>query len=257
MAVYAITLAFCNPRILTRSIEAFHRTRCPDMALEHFIIDQHYPLHRNDTLQALDSLEKRFHVKRLDPGRNLGLHHGINWALENLGLHDDDIVIGYDGDSVPLAHGWDRALVRAIESDSGNGQRVVWSSLANPRTVFDIQAMGFDQHPGDPQLWLTRFPITNSICAWRYGWLRSVGFLTEPRNFYGHLEAAMFEKLRPWERWAVLPEFPETDILRRSHDREYTAYKWHHSHTQRWPGDFESFVDAGCPGMETAPLEIP
>jgi hypothetical protein len=94
--------------------------------------------------------------------------------------------------------------------------------------------------------------VTNSVCAWRYGWLRSVGFLTEPRAFYGHLEAAMWDRLGG-NQWAFLPQWGETDELRGEHDREYVVYKWCHSHLNSWPGDFESFLEAGCPNPEDSP----
>lgn len=261
MSVYAITLAFCNPGILLRSIEAFYRSRNPSLPIEkHFIVDQHYPLHRAGMDSVLERLCEAFPVTVIDPGRNLGLHHGFNWAMRHIETSDPDaVVIGYDPDSLPVTPGWDEALVRAIRSRRTDGETVVWSSLANPRTISDIHARGFDRAKADGglDLWLTRTSITNSVCAWRMSWLRRVGGLKEPRAYYGHLEAAMFDQMLPHERWAVLPGWGESDELRRFHDREYTAYKWHHSHTQRWPGDFESFVKAGCPALEDSPLEIP
>lgn len=262
MAVYAISLAFCNENIMLRSLQAFYATRNPDLDLvEHLIVDQHYPLNYGTVWSALREFEKIFpKVRVVDPGRNLGLHHGFNWAMKQLALRPEDIVIGYDLDSMPITPGWDMALVRAIEARQADTQEVVWSSLANPRTVSDIHARGFDRAKADGylDLWLTRTAITNSVCAWRYGWLESVGFLEEPRAFYGHLEAAMFGKLGKGRRWAVLPSWGELDDLRALHDREYVVYKWLHSHTGEWPGDFESYVRAGCPGgREAAPLVIP
>lgn len=261
MRVFAITLAFCNPKVLERSIRAFYASRNPDMELEHVIVDQHYPMHRKETAVLLASLAGEFGIRVLDPGKNLGLHAGFNWAMCALNPRDEDIIIGYDGDSLPISPGWDMALVRAIDgTKTQHGKKVVWSTLGNPRTIKDINLRGFDKATADGYLdiWLTRTSITNSVCAWRYGWLRSVGFLHEPRAFYGHLEAEMWGRMRKdREAWGVLPGWQESDELRDFHDREYVVYKWKHAHEKSWPGDFESFVAAGCPGMAMAPEKIP
>lgn len=262
MKVFAITLCFCNPEILLASVRAFHATRNQDLPLEfHVLVDQHYPLHREEMRRALRQLQEEIPLIRvMDPGVNLGLHHGFNWAMARLPLTEQDIVIGYDGDSLPITPGWDMALVRAIEAPRPWNQKVVWATLGNPRTIHDINERGYDQDIADGyiELWLTRTAICNSVCAWRYGWLRRVGFLHEPMAFYGHLEAEMWGRLKKdAEAWAVLPGWTESDELRKLHDREYTAYKWFHSHTKDWPGDFESFIDAGCPGVLIAPEELP
>lgn len=251
MAVYAITLAFAHPKILALSIKAFYETRNELLPLAgHLIVDQHYPLHRAEILSGLETQRKDHGCRILDPGRNLGLHVGFNWALSQINPQPEDIIIGYDGDSLPLSKGWDMALVRAIDSRRTDGQgEVVWATLGNPRTLGDIRARGFDSVTADGylRLMLTRSSITNSVCAWRYRWLKEVGFLQEPMAFYGHLEATMWGKLRGGKRWAVLPDWNESDELRDLHDRAYIVYKWMHSHTKEWPGDFESYVRAGCP----------
>lgn len=261
MAVYAITLAFSNPRIIATSIKAFYETRNQSLHLDgHFIVDQHYPLHRDEMRETLSAIPQLYRL--LDPGRNLGLHDGFNWALAQIKPKREDIIIGYDCDSLPISQGWDMALVRAIEGRRGDRHgEVVWATLGNPRTLRDIRERGYDEATADGyiKLMLTRTSITNSVCAWRYGWLQDVGFLQEPRAFYGHLEAAMWRKLKEGKRWAVLPGWQESDELREMHDRAYIVYKWRHSHTNDWPGDFESFVKAGCPesGSAVAPEVIP
>jgi len=261
MAIHAITLAFCNAEILTRSINAFHATRNPALPLSgHYVVHQHYPLEPESIARGLEGMRLAHGIRVLDPGRNLGLHEGINWALRQINPKDEDIIIGYDGDSLPITEGWDMALVRAIEAKRSDGKgEVVWSTLGNPRTLQDVCERGYDEVTADGylKLLLTRRPIANSICAWRYGWLRRVGFLTEPRAFYGHLEAAMFSKLGSGERWAVVRDWGESDELRYLHDRAYVIYKWRHAHLNDWPGDFESFVLAGCPETAATPQRIP
>ena len=261
MAVYAITLAFANSEIIEKSISAFHATRNQALPLGgHFVVDQHYPLGREAVKKTLDGLTDRCTV--LDPGRNLGLHAGFNWAIAQINPQPEDIIIGYDSDSLPVSQGWDMALVRAIDCRRSDGQgEVVWATLANPRTLHDVQTRGFDRALADGfiRLMLTRTAVTNSICAWRYQWLKDVGFLQEPTAFYGHLETTMFAKLRRGKRWAVVEDWAESDELRWIHDRSYIVYKWMHAHTKEWSGDFASYVEAGCPepALAATPAELP
>jgi hypothetical protein len=255
MAVYAITLGFMPARIIERSLRAYSSTRNPVLPYRHVIVDHHYPVDKERNRVELRAVCDALGAEYLDPGRNLGLHGGINWALTQLAPADDDIIIGYDGDSLPISDGWDMALVRAIHG----GRNVVWSSLMNPRSEADLRARGFDRSLADGyiELHLTRTAVVNSICAWRFGWLRSVGFLDEPLQWYGHLEAAMWAKLRATgKQWAFLPGWRETDDLRDMHDRAYVVYKWHYSHLRDTTLDFESWLTTK-PEFSGAPAQIP
>jgi GT2 family glycosyltransferase len=261
MTVYAITLAFCNPEIISRSIAQFYATKNPSLEIEkHMIVDQHYPLDYPSVKKKLHELEKNYPVIVVDPGKNLGLHGGFNWALTQLKPGPDDIIIGYDGDSYPISSGWDMALTRAILSPRSDGHgQVVWSTLGNTRSISDARLRGYDRVMADGfiELMLVHAAVTNSICAWRYDWLESVGFLDEPLDFYGHLETCMWQKLQKGKRWAVLTQWMESDELRDLHDRQYVAYKWFYAHDKTWTGDLASYIEAGCPDLAKSPPRIP
>lgn len=258
MAVVTISLGFMPSRIVEQSLRAYVRLRNKELPYRHYFVDQHYPINREENRLELQRICRDLGIGILDAGKNLGLHGGFNWALQQLGLHRDDIVIGYDPDSLPITHGFDMALVRAIQGDPR--QNTVWASLMNPRSELDLRARGFNEGRADGYIetWATKTAVTNSVCAWHYGWLKDVGFLEEPRAFYGHLEAAMWNKLRG-KAWVFVPGWRESDELRDLHDRQYVVYKWMHSHTGEWPGDFESWLRAGSPQprASTAPNKIP
>lgn len=257
MSVFCITMAFMPERMVRRSLAAHASTRNPALAYPHYLLDQHYPIEKLSNRAALRHLAAEYGLEVLDAGRNLGLHDGFNWALQQIAPHDDDIVIAYDPDSIPTATGWDLALVRALEGSSGVN---VWSSLMNPRSLADLTERGYDVGTVDGYLktWATRTAVTNSVCAWRVGWLRKVGFLQEARPWYGHLESVMWSKLGG-KRWVFLPGWPESDELRDEHDISYVHYKWAHSHLKSWDGDFESWLKAGSPLPKdtSAPDRIP
>lgn len=252
MAVATISLGFAPCRLARASLERYYSTRNKGLPFRHVVLDQHYPVNKEENRRELRALCAEFGIEVFDAGRNLGLHEGFNWIAQRLDLEDDDVVIAYDLDSCPTSPGWDMALARAIQGDPLG--KIVWASLWNLRSRADVMARGFQTRMVDGYIEavIPKAPVTNSVCAWRYGWLRQVGFLTEPRAFYGHLEAAMWDRLRD-KQWAFLPQWGESDDLRDLHDREYVVYKWCHSHLNSWPGDFESFLEAGCPNPEDAP----
>ncbi len=246
MSVIAITLGFVPARIWEQSAKVYAETRNPELPYTHYFVDQHYPLEKKKNRKALREICERYGIKVLDPGKNLGLHEGFNWALREINPPDDAIIIAYDPDVYPTSSGWDMALVRAIRGDPKG--KIVWASLLHGAANQEIQKCGFEPRKIDGYIdvWITKLPIMNSICAWSYSWLKSVGFLNEPRPFYGHLEAEMYGRLRGKE-WAFLPSWTEDERLRKTQDEKYMVYKWTHAHTQSFDGDFESWLKAGCP----------
>lgn len=244
--VIAITLGFVPSRILEQSFASYYRTRNPELTFRHFFVNQHYPLDKRENTLRNREICERYGVYFLDPGRNLGLHEGFNWALQQIRPLQGSVVIAYDPDVNPISPGWDMALVRAILGDPE--RRVVWSSLIHTVAAEEINKVGYDTRRADGyiEMWLTRRPIMNSICAWSFDWLKSVGFLREPRPFYGHLEAEMFNKLGR-NQWAFLPGWTEDESFRHQQDDAYKTYKWVHAHHKSWDGDFESWLAAGSP----------
>lgn len=253
--VVAITLGFLSASLLNDSFEAFYATKNPLQPLRHYLLDQHYPIDKDRNRAEIRRVCEKFGVTVIDAGCNLGLHDGFNWALKKVVTPEDDIVIAYDGDSFPVGQGWDMALVRAIRGD--REQRVVWSSLGNPRTMKEIQERGYIAKKADGylDLWVTKVPIVNSVCAWRIDWLRKVGFLSEPQPWYGNLESEMFAKLGS-NQWAVIPKWGESDHLRDRHDRSYVCYKWSLSHLKNTQLDFESWLK-DWKGEDVAPSALP
>ncbi len=254
MAVITISLGFVPARILAPSLDAYRATRNPALSYRHYLLDQHYPVDKEANRIAIREICRREGVEVLDAGRNLGLHLGFNEAMRMIAPAPDDIVIAYDPDSTPTTPGWDMALVRAILGDPW--QKIVWASLMNPRSEADLHARGFTKSASDGfiETWKTHAAVTNSICAWRAGWLQKVGGLSEPNAWYGHLESSMWAKLQATQSdWAFLPGWREVDSLRDLHDRSYVVWKWVTAHLGSYTGDFESWLAAGSPNPEDHP----
>lgn len=245
MTVYAITLCFNKPSVVEASLRRFYATKNPSLEVRHVLVDQCYPMPSRSAVTAkLMALAAEFNCILIHPGRNMGLHHGWNWAMNQLPLQPEDILIGYDPDSNPISHGWDMALATALSDP-----KVGWASLMNTRCEPELRERGFTERMiQHVQVWRAHRPVVNSICAWRASFLLAAGGLQEPTNYYGHLEAAMWAHLeKQGLEWVFLPGWRENDELRNMADREYLLYKWSHAHLGSWPGDFESFLAAGCP----------
>jgi hypothetical protein len=250
VSVHTVTLGFVPERIWRESMATYAATRNPDLHYQHWFVDQHYPVDKEANRAGNRDVCEEHGVRVIDPGRNLGLHDGFNWALAQIQPKAEDIIIAYDPDMSPATPGWDMALVRALRGDPE--QRAVWASLVHSQvTPADLEAQGLvaskRQADGYIDLWALQRPIMNSTCAWKASWLSKVGGLSEPRAFYGHLESAMWNKMSGRDQWVFLPGWADTDALRLKHDLEYTEYKWVHSHHQTWDGDFASWLAAGRP----------
>jgi len=243
--ICVLTLGFMKWQIIDKSFEQLYRTSTIEW--EHHVLDQHYPLNEKINRDSLKSICNEYGATLHDAGKNLGLHEGINYLIEQT---NPTVVIGYDPDSFPIRIGWDDALTKVLSP------KTVWSTLGNPRSVAEVKARGyFERNYNFVRVWVTKKAVVNSVCAWWVPWLHEVK-LTEARPFYGHLESEMFNKLKGRE-WVFLPDFEESDHLRWEHDKDYIMYKWAHAHLKSWDGDFKSWLEAGKPCEKQAPQKLP
>lgn len=253
MTVRVVTMGFAPSRILDAGISNFYRTHDPALEIQHYLVDQHYPLNRKSNLEKISELATVYNLTVLDPGKDLGLHHGFNWALKQIQPAEDDIILTFDPDSGPTNFNWDSALVRVLKSDFSI------AGLMNPRTRIELCERGHSiEYVGETEVWVPRCPVVLSVAGWRYDFLKKVGGFSEPTNYYGHLESAMWAKSEPiGVRWGYLPHYGEEDSLRHRQDVEYRNWKWLHAHRGSFTASFGEYVDAGCPIPADCPELLP
>ena len=259
--IYIVSLIYAPPRIYNRSMRELYESELweyatirwpePVAAIQnlislddaasfkkksisrsmHVILDQHYPLNSRRIRQA-DFPQATI----LDAGRNLGLHEGYNYVFDQIKPNPEDIIIGYSGDSLPPVS-YTRDIFRALELPD-----VVWATCTVDQNLRELDERGYGRVAEG--VWLAKAPCTNTVCAWRYGWLESVGGLSEPCKYYGHLESHMWAKLKQTgERWAFLPRCRlKQDPSFPDHDELYTLWKYHHAHKRDFDGDFKEFL---------------
>jgi hypothetical protein len=241
MKVWTITLCHNDPEIISDSLRQYYATKSPKVETIHVLVDQHWPINKIACKRSLESLARDYKCVLLDPGRNLGLHDGFNWAMNQFAIPDNAGIIGYDPDSWPIQSGWDEAMCKAFMGDPTINWISLWHQHAYSQLIAEGAAYANIETINGIELQTLKRAVMNSVCMFRAGWLKSVGGLYEGNKYYGGLEVAMWEKIKPG-RWVFLPGFLE-DL--RLHDRVhpwYREYKWRHAHLRDFTGTFEEYV---------------
>ena len=243
MKLKILTMAYTRPDIVERGLDSLYEAGVPPET-EHFILDQHYPLPSPAENRAkLETIAEWYGIKILDAGRNLGYHEGQNWALERMGLSDEDVYLNYDPDAKleqSTTHEHITAIARAFELDP----TLACVGLNNPTIDCELRERGyFDEEKGGLVLRFMRQPVIMSVIAWNAGFVRQCGGLREPAPMYGGIEAAMFPVLcAHGRRWAVLKDFFEDISLNRQADPEYNEWKHRHGYLRSFDGTFEDYL---------------
>ncbi len=245
MKVHVLTLGHAPARTIRAGLARFYETHHPQLPITHWLVDHHYPLRHAETRLAIDSAALAYGAVVLDPGRNLGLHGGANWAFTQMGIKSGDILIMYDPDSYPLQFGWDAALMTAITQ---GGLSVACLSLIEA-TRHELDTRGFTRRQVGPlEIDEPKVPCMMSVTALQWDFIAAAGGFQEPNACYGGLEGFLWSKLAG-RRWGYLTGYQEDQRVHRDQDPEYRAWKVAHAHTGAWPGDFPSFLAAGCSGL--------
>jgi hypothetical protein len=226
---YILILGFANRPTAERTLAEFMRTKTSDAQV--VVLDNHYPGMSDFWLSWCTENDAMY----IDAGKNLGLHHGLNFMLKQLGAKKGDKIIGFDPDTNPETVGWDEALFRALDI-----QNVVWASLWNDHSAGEMRERGWTGSVENGlNIWQTHKPVVNSICAFDVGWVLDVCGFQEPTEYYGGLECAMFALLK--KRWVWLCDYKEGKFDVDLQDIEYKNYKWAHAHLG-WQGSFDTWL---------------
>lgn len=244
--IFTITLGYAPFHMLRESITQYYRTNTYKLH-KHFYVDQHYPLNKEENRVKCADVCKDHGIEIIDPGKNLGLHHGFNYALNVINPKSDDIVIAFDPDSFPMNIGWDTALIDVLSDPT-----ICWSTLMAPRCFGDIKKYACEEKIiNGIKVMITPRAVVNTTCAWKISFLEKIGGVKENSEFYGHLEAPMFHEAQKLGlKWAFLPDFVESEELNQKHDPEFGQYKLVHAHLGTYKGDFGQWLADGKPDLD-------
>jgi hypothetical protein len=212
-------------------------------------VNHHYPVAKDANKYALAEVCRDFKINWLDPGMNVGLHRGLNWAISEIGLTRDDLLIVADPDTNPVTLGWDAALLQ-VAGDPSSG----WVALSNSQTPMEIASRPRDFEPRiirGVQAFRALRPAVVSIAAYRLGWVLAAGGFHEPCKFYGHLESAMFQDLEAaGQHFVLLRNYREDDEIKAGQDEVYA--QWKEAHAFRgYDKNFDEFLIERFPELLT------
>lgn len=228
MRIVVITLGYNPVEMQRASFKRFEETfGIPRSRFEHLIVDQHYPRDRAEIQKFYVEQSQNENVRILDPGKNLGLQGGFNYALEEARLSSNDIVIGFDPDCFPVENGWGWAMERVMADRS-----VAWSSLWGIHTERETKERGFNDYQIQGlNVRRTKTPVVNSVCCWQADFLRAAGGLKDGHKYYGGLECVMWPHLEAQKRsWVFLKDYREEAAPEELVDKLYREWKWVTTH---------------------------
>lgn len=237
MKVWMATMGYVPIEVLQNSLAQVYATRTTEH--EHIVVDHHWPLDTFTHSGAILIGAQRYGYKIMRPYQNLGGHGGYNWLLQNIPIEDDDLFITVDGDSCPVARGWDKALVGAMELNPNYAAM----SLMIDADLFTknwLPMAAFDFHVVRSEHGREMMNIT----AWRYSFLKAVGLFTAGGKYYGGLEIPMFDRMKELGlQHGYLADFKEIPSTVYG-DKRYHDWKVAHI-TGRFPGNFDEYLKVG------------
>lgn len=250
-----VSMIFNNAQTIRAGLGRLRETTKP-ASFRLCLLDQHYPLNYAATRAEIDRLVSEFaeghdvETTIADPGENLGLHIGLNYAIRTIDartrLDDGDIVVGYDPDERPLKEGWLEAMTAVLNAEHarpGGEKRCAWLSLTSkPARDYMLKA-GYEKRSiAGVEVWKPHYALINHVCGWTMGAIRTVGAFTEPHAFYGGIEVAMQPRYADAGYWhGYLADFEDScfhDLI----DPQYR--KWKADHVAGvFAGDFASYLN--------------
>lgn len=241
--VLVISLCHNDPNLIEKSLDQLQATRDKtNVQMDIVMVDQHWPIDKENTHLRLKEIAAKNNAKLLDFGKNLGLHKGFNAAFLSQNFPDNGMVIGYDPDTWPVTYGWDKAMCDTFVSDPSIGWLSLWNESSD-REIIEQQKGLKTAVIGGHTVHVLDYAVMNSICGFRSGWLKKVGGLVEPNEFYGGVECAMWNHLQEHKmKWVFMRDFKEIPELRWRAPRAYIVWKDLHGREGTVKVSFEDWL---------------
>lgn len=240
MTTYLITSAFCKSKLLEQCLQS---TEVP-ATMEHIIVDNHYPIDKEENQFKIKLLAQVHGCHYLDSGKDLGLHEGFNNAVEKFDIGPDDLVIGLDPDDRP-SPGALHALEYHLREDAGLAVLGLAFSVIYERFK---TILGFDNQTYHKEtVWIHPNVEMWNVAAYNMELIHSMGGFKETFAYYGGLESALYGA---WSKKGMnlgyLPGYTSeyTPVDRADltlFDPEYRLWKNDHV-AEKFRGSFEEWL---------------
>lgn len=237
---YVITLAYNTTQMMRASLQRFDETFGVDRKdFKHVFVNQYYPKNRAENTAWLKEREAIGDTLVMDPGRNLGLSAGFNFALSGITIKPEDIIYAYDPDMFPRDHGWGIAMSNVLHHN-----KIAWVSCWNPHTQQETEERGYEDMVINGQnVRMVKTACLNSVSAFSGEFLLKSKGAHEPNPLYGGFEISMYQKLKEHGfNWVFLKDFVEDYCDQSLIDTEYREWKWKTTHGGEKQEDFELWL---------------
>lgn len=240
MKLWTITLCHNPIEQISVGMHAYYSTTILP-STTHILVDHHWPIDYWAHRRRLLELAEQYSCYLMTPYENLGGHEGYNWVLRNLPLENDDLVIGYDGDSYPITPKWDMAFLQVMEDPSLAACSLnlkYLDSLRPWKKTDDANGIEVVLPAGDNENEM--FNVT----IWRYSFLKENGLFQALCPFYGHVEIPMQNLIRKKGfRHVYLKNYFE-DHNPIPNNSDYVG--WKDAHVRgKFLGNFKNWVQRG------------
>lgn len=244
---WIFTPAFCKAEMMAEFLAHVTPIMPPDF--KHVIIDDHYPIKKEATSQAIQALAISYGCIYIRTPKNLGLHHALNHAMRTLSVSDDDFYVNCDADDRP-APGTFQAMKQVMLADPTIA--VLGCSFANIRDQ-KFFAEGREVIAGHTVAIHPNVEMWN-VSAINMRFLKAIGGnFSEPYPYYGGIESYLYSKYRMMGlRLAYLVDY-SSDCKAVSEglvDREFQEFKRAHVNgPAAYPFNFEQFLKDRYPHL--------
>lgn len=236
---WVFTPAFCSARMMLDFLDYLHPL-VPASQYTHVIVDDNYPINKEKNSENIRGLSREYNCIYLNSGKNLGLHHCLNWAMKEVGVKETDFYINCDADDRPQ-EGTFNAMRHVMNADPtlavlGCSFKKIQNKLDCLKTE-TIAGHEVFIHP-TVEMW--------NVSAINLKFLASIGGFNEPYDFYGGLESYFYSKYRYTDmRIGYLKHYtsdvPSFDLSLM--DPRFIEYKNAHvSLTNPFKGSFEDYL---------------
>jgi len=116
-----VTISYNNNKVLRESIENYYNF-CYSKPDYHIILNNHYPLFKDELEKEFKSISEDFGCLIFDYGKNIGVKNGMYFIANELNkiqeIKEDDKILFYDSNSCPITKNFDKALFDILDDDS-------------------------------------------------------------------------------------------------------------------------------------------
>lgn len=245
---YLFTPAFCKSVMLEECLKHLYATdEITKLGIKHVVIDNHYPVRKQENRSQIQNLCWQYGITYIDSGLDLGLHRGLNNAMQVLGMTSGDIFLGCDPDDRP-SPGALTAMSDVILDPSvavcGLNFWVIKERKTQIPNFYEAWIRGH-------RAWVHPFVEMWNVAAFNMKLIFDMGGFSQPNAYYGGIEARMYhEWLKRGLKLVYLPDHTsEASPVDRSvlADPEYR--QWKDEHVGGYPYSFEAWLKERHPHL--------